>query len=222
MAKKKTKKKASKKAAKKTTKKASKKKVSKKVAKKATKKVAKKKAVKKVTKTTAKKTTAKKVTKKVATKKATKTKITIKEDVKGAQPEEVKTEDAAPADQFLTDAEGNRLCRVQDCDQAAIVDSYCRYHYLLMWKNIQVRKKILSEGKLESYIEELTARYPDKHLEALTKDLKTQKDFMGIIRELEIDESIADGDDDYSNDDNDFIEEIRGVTDAGKGKSDNY
>ena len=55
-----------------------------------------------------------------------------------------------------------------------------------------------------------------------TLDLKTPKDFMAIIRELEIDESSSDVDDDYSSDDNDFIEEIRGVTDAGKGKSDSY
>ncbi len=198
MAKKKTKKIASKKVAKKTTEKVSKKKVTKKVAKKAS----------------------EKVVKKTASKKAA-TKAIVAEDSKKTE-EAVAQEAAAPADQFLTDADGNRLCRVQDCDQAAIVDSYCRYHYLLMWKNIQIRKKILSEGKLEGYIEELTARYPDKHLEALTKDLKTQKDFMGIIRELEIDESISENDDDYSSDDNDFIEEIRGVTDAGKGKSNNY
>jgi hypothetical protein len=72
---------------------------------------------------------------------------------------------------------------VKDCDQIAIVDTYCRYHYLLLWKNIQVRKKILSEGKLDKYIEELTARYPDKYLEMLRKDLKTEKDFLSAIQD---------------------------------------
>src|SRR4051812_18768278 len=32
-------------------------------------------------------------------------------------------------DVILTDAEGRRLCRVRDCDQAATVELYCRYHY---------------------------------------------------------------------------------------------
>ena len=76
---------------------------------------------------------------------------------------------AEPVEIVLTDSEGRAFCRVKDCDQAGIVDSYCRFHYLQLWKRIQVRKKILSEGKLERYIEELTARYPDKFLLALLK-----------------------------------------------------
>ena len=87
----------------------------------------------------------------------------------------------------LTDAEGRSYCRVRDCDQLAQVDGYCRYHYLLYWKKIQIRKKILSDGKLADYIQELTSRYPFKYLDILKKDLSSEKDVLTVIHELELD-----------------------------------
>ncbi|MFN8848028.1 MAG: hypothetical protein ACK5V3_00080 [Bdellovibrionales bacterium] len=112
----------------------------------------------------------------------------------------------------LTDADGNRYCRAKDCDQAATVDGYCRFHYLLLWKKIQIRKDILIDGKLEKYVEDLTSRYPDKFLEVLRKDLKTTKDFMAAIAELEIDESAGEGE--FEEDAQTFIDEVRGLSDA--------
>jgi hypothetical protein len=131
------------------------------------------------------------------------------EDVAEWTPE---VNDTGEEEIFLTDAEGRRYCRARDCDQAAIVDAYCRYHYLLLWKKIQVRKKILVDGKLEKYIEELTARYPDKFLEMIRRDLRTEKDFLAAIAELEIDES-AEGE---FEEDTQYIEEVRGM---GEGSS---
>lgn len=115
---------------------------------------------------------------------------------------------------YLTDAEGRRYCRARDCDQAAAVDIYCRYHYLLFWKKIQVRKRILVDGKLEKYIEELTGRYPDKFLEMIRRDLRTEKDFLSAIQELEIDEAGLDSE--GEEDTQSFIEEVRGM---GEGSS---
>lgn len=122
-----------------------------------------------------------------------------------AQPEEV-------VEVVLTDAEGRRYCRTRDCDQLAIVDGYCRYHYLLFWKKIQVRKKILTEGKLERYIEELTSRYPDKYLDMLKKDLRSEKDFLAAIAELEIDESAVDAE--FEDEAQNYIDEVRGMGEA--------
>lgn len=115
----------------------------------------------------------------------------------------------APADDeaVLTDAEGRPYCKVKDCDQIASVDSYCRYHYLLLWKKIQVRRKILMDGKLERYVEELTSRYPDKFLEMIRRDLRTEKDFLTAIAELEIDES---GMDNEFEDESQVLDEVRG------------
>ncbi len=115
---------------------------------------------------------------------------------------------------YLTDSEGRRLCRVRDCDQVSNVEGYCRYHYLLLWKKIQIRKSILLDNKLEKYIEALTGRYPDKFLEMIKKDMKTEKDFHSAIQELEIDESAL-GDSDAADDDaQSFQDEIRGVAEA--------
>lgn len=114
----------------------------------------------------------------------------------------------------LTDADGRRYCRVKDCDRFAEVDNYCRYHYILLWNNIQTRRHILQEGKLGRYIEELTARYPDKFLEILKKDLRNEKDFLAAIAELEIDESAveAEYDDEESQSD---IFEVQRMSDGG-------
>lgn len=130
------------------------------------------------------------------------------------------SEERSKADEevVLTDAEGRRYCRARDCDQIAIVDTYCRYHYLLFWKRIQVRKKILIDGKLERYVEELTARYPDKFLEMIRRDLRTEKDFLGAIQELEIDESA--GENELEEDTSAYIEEVRGMESSGSGVED--
>lgn len=120
---------------------------------------------------------------------------------------------------ILTDAEGNRYCRARDCDQIAKVDAYCRYHYLLYWRKIQNRKKILAGGKLEKYIEELTARYPDKFLEMIRRDLRTEKDFSSAIQEMEIDESATDSD--FEAEAGSFQDEVRGIGEsAGSGVDD--
>ncbi len=125
---------------------------------------------------------------------------------------EVSASDAASSDDqevVLTDAEGRKYCRARDCDQISMVEAYCRYHYLLYWKRIQVRKKILADGKLVHYVEELTSRYPDKFLEMIRKDLRTDKDFLGAIQELEIDESSLDSE--FEDESQSFIEEVRGM-----------
>jgi len=142
--------------------------------------------------------------------------VVIEENPKAARLKKTKNEqaasDAAQDDEevVLTDADGRRYCRVKDCDQASTVDAYCRFHYLLFWKNIQNRKKILSEGKLERYIEELTARYPDKYLELLRKDLRSEKDFSAAIQELEIDDSGADNE--FEDEAQSYLDEVRGMS----------
>ena len=141
------------------------------------------------------------------------------EDLKAVEEEDIDINDLEIEDTeteekdeeiYLTDSEGRRLCKVRDCDQAATVEEYCRYHYLLLWKKIQVRKSILHEGKLEKYVEDLTSRYPDKFLEVIRKDLKTEKDFLSVVQDLELDENAlaeVDGEDEVQS----FADEIRGI-----------
>lgn len=123
-------------------------------------------------------------------------------------------------DIVLTDAEGRRYCRVKDCDQVETVDGYCRYHYLLLWKRIQIRKKILTDGKLERYVEELTSRYPDKFLEVIRRDLRSEKDFISAIQEMEIDESSSDND--FEDESSNYIDEVRGASSEALVEEDDY
>lgn len=140
----------------------------------------------------------------------------------------IATESSAPAkitieqDIVITDAEGRVLCRVRECDQPSVVEGYCRYHYLLFWKKIQVRKKILSEGKLEKYIEELTSRYPTKYLDLIKKDLSTEAGFLHAIQELEIDDSSSDDEARDFDEERSFIEEVRGVSDGNERDDNEY
>ena len=144
------------------------------------------------------------------------------EDLKAVEDDEDDTtielsddEDESNKDEevYLTDSEGRRLCKVRDCDQVANVDEYCRHHYLLLWKKIQIRKHILNDGKLEKYVEDLTSRYPDKFLDVIKKDLKTEKDFLSVIQEMELDENALS---EIENEDEvqSFADEIRGIGDA--------
>lgn len=134
------------------------------------------------------------------------------------EPVEAVAQEEEDTEVYLTDADGRRYCRVRDCDQSSAVDGYCRFHYLLLWKKIQVRKKILTEGKLERYIEDLTARYPDKYLEMLKKDLRNEKDFLAAIQELEIDESA--GENEFEEEAQNYLDEVRGMSEGGGGDSD--
>ncbi|OFZ11413.1 MAG: hypothetical protein A2Z20_04860 [Bdellovibrionales bacterium RBG_16_40_8] len=121
----------------------------------------------------------------------------------------------------LTDAEGRRYCRATDCDQIGLVDGYCRYHYLFYWKKIQNRKKILADGKLERYIDELTARYTDKFIELLRKDLRTEKDFMSAMQELELDDAASASASQQEDDEpKSYLDEIGGVSAESAGRDD--
>jgi len=126
----------------------------------------------------------------------------------------VKEAETVVEEVILTNADGFRYCKISECDELSTSDGYCRYHYLLNWKKIQLRKRILAGDKLDRYIEELTAKYPDKYLEMIRRDLVSEKDFLAAIQELEIDDS---GDDsEFEDDAKNYIDEVRGVTTTGE------
>ncbi len=200
----------------------------------ATKPAAKKATTGKATKPAAKKTTtgeatkpaAKKATAGKATKPATKKTAPQPQPTKTHAPKEnplepglehpnTTTEEPTEAhsEVILTDAEGRRYCSVSDCDQVMSVESFCRYHYLLFWKQIQVRKTILSEGKLEQYIRELISPFSNKFIEVLKSDLSTRKSFLAATQELEI-EVGGTPSASLEEEDRGLMDEVRGVTDG--------
>ena len=96
----------------------------------------------------------------------------------------------------LTNAEGKQFCHHRECDQVATTDIYCRHHYILLWKLIQRKKRILEGDKLKQFIQEIAARYPDKFLDMIRKNLSTERDFTATLQELEI-TRISDSASDY-------------------------
>ncbi|MCK5073699.1 MAG: hypothetical protein KAQ98_09755 [Bacteriovoracaceae bacterium] len=236
MAKKKIiKKKAAKKTIKKVAKKVAKKAVKKKVVKKAVKKKVVKKAVKKVAKKAVKKV-AKKAVKKVAKKdelindsilneeanldydKSGKdnTESQLKQDV----TEEIigLSEDYSLRDIFDSirniDFFQNETdeCLEKGCDTPPTTMGYCRLHYIRNWTNIRKKQSILSEGKLQTFIEELLNKYPAKYIEAIFDDIKDEKSFYSILKELNIEsdeefESVEEADN--ADDDQDIVYETK-------------
>ena len=80
------------------------------------------------------------------------------------------------------------ICREVACEGLATSGGYCRLHYIKNWKKIQRKALILKEGKLNQYIEELVAKYPDKYLDAIRQDLTNNREFSKVVRDLELDE----------------------------------
>jgi hypothetical protein len=84
------------------------------------------------------------------------------------------------------------VCREVACEGLSTTGGYCRMHYIKNWKKIKRKELILKEGKLNQYIEELVAKYPDKYIEAIRQDLASDKDFAKVIYDLDLDESVDD------------------------------
>lgn len=89
---------------------------------------------------------------------------------------------------------GETVCREVACEGLATSAGYCRLHYIKNWKKIKRKESILREKKLNQYIEELVAKYPDKYIDAIRQDLASDKDFAKVIYDLDLDEGLDDFD----------------------------
>jgi hypothetical protein len=89
---------------------------------------------------------------------------------------------------------GETVCREVACEGLSTSGGYCRLHYIKNWKKIKRKETILREKKLNQYIEELVAKYPDKYIEAIRQDLANDKDFAKVIYDLDLDEGVEDFD----------------------------
>jgi len=87
---------------------------------------------------------------------------------------------------------GDAVCRETACESLNTTGGYCRLHYIRNWKKIKRKELILKEKKLNSYIEELVVKYPDKYIEAIRQDLASDKDFAKVIYDLDLDENADD------------------------------
>jgi len=88
------------------------------------------------------------------------------------------------------DPSTDAVCREVACEGLGTTAGYCRLHYIKNWRKIKRKEVILRERKLNTYIEELVAKYPEKYIEAIRQDLMNDKDFAKVIHDLDLDENI--------------------------------
>jgi hypothetical protein len=80
-----------------------------------------------------------------------------------------------------------KRCREPGCDNDPLVGPYCRLHYIKNWKKIKRKEAIIAAGQLNSYVEELVNKYPDKYLDVIRQDLASEKDWAKVVSDLELD-----------------------------------
>ena len=113
-------------------------------------------------------------------------------------------------------------CKEPGCDNLATTLGYCRLHYIQNWKEIQLKKEILKEGKLQAFIEELVSKYPKNYLQGIISDFQDDKEFYKVLHELNIATDL-DFDDEFEtviDDEDDDIEVETREFAAGRGRFD--
>jgi hypothetical protein len=101
------------------------------------------------------------------------------------------------------------VCREVACEGLGTSAGYCRLHYIKNWKKIKRKEVILKEGKLNQYIEELVAKYPEKYIEAIRQDLANDKEFAKVIVDLDLEENDDDFESESSGDADTSIDSIK-------------
>ena len=84
----------------------------------------------------------------------------------------------------LKDAEGRSYCQEDNCDQPAVTDKYCRYHYLNGWKYRRNRSKLLESFYLTDTIQNFLQAFGEGALHLILRDCKNEKTFEKAGREM--------------------------------------
>jgi len=160
------------------------KKIIKKTAKKPAKKVIKK-AAKKIIKKAVKKPI-KKVLKPVKHTKQAKP-VKLAKPVKPAKP--TKPAKAKVAQSIIQKV---RKCKKSLCKDPAVINGYCRYHYISSWKIENIDKKVKKVNHLEKTINEIKKRFPHDYLELIRADLVSDEVFRRVLKDMDLEEDIND------------------------------
>ena len=87
----------------------------------------------------------------------------------------------------IKNPEGFTYCFEEDCDQIATTNGYCRYHYIAYWRQFKVKNKILSESKIQTWINQIMKNHSPKVLDYMIRDLSNEKDFSTALSDMKID-----------------------------------
>lgn len=90
-------------------------------------------------------------------------------------------------------ANNKKRCREPGCEHELLLSGYCRLHYIKNWRKVKRKEAILASGQLNNYVEELVSKYPDKYLDVIRQDLATEKDWVKVVVDLELESSDEEG-----------------------------
>jgi hypothetical protein len=68
-----------------------------------------------------------------------------------------------------------KICKEEGCHNAQTTAGFCRLHYLKNWKNIKKEQQERSAKKLNRYIEAICRKHPDKYIEVIKDEIKSNK-----------------------------------------------
>jgi hypothetical protein len=66
-----------------------------------------------------------------------------------------------------------KLCKEPGCKNAAVVEGYCRLHYIKNWKMIKRKRRTTAVQRLNKYVETLMKKYPDKYVDIIREDIRS-------------------------------------------------
>lgn len=104
-------------------------------------------------------------------------------------------------------------CAEKGCDNPATTHGYCRFHYIMYWFDVKKKMEILRSGRLQEMIFKLADEFSYSVLEDILNDIKDEKSFVNVLKELDI-ESIDEYDDvaeEVEDDDQDIAFETKGI-----------
>ena len=68
-----------------------------------------------------------------------------------------------------------KICSEPGCKNAQTAKGYCRLHYLKNWKQIKADEKQKTAERLNKYVEGIVKRSPDKYVDEVKRDLKSNR-----------------------------------------------
>lgn len=68
-----------------------------------------------------------------------------------------------------------KICKEPNCNNAQTTAGFCRLHYLKHWKQIKSSKQKRAAEQLNKYIERIVAKHPDRYMEVLKREIRSQR-----------------------------------------------
>ena len=79
-----------------------------------------------------------------------------------------------------------RYCIGDSCASPATVKGYCRFHYLVYWRDIRLIGQEKAEKKLDDFVNRLAEKYPKDYLKKIKEGIEDENKFTKVVGELDL------------------------------------